>query len=104
MLGKVAFLEEVVKIVKRYQYDAREIVPTLAARDFYTNWYNNRFKYFGPTVRPYANRSRDHLHRIAMLMAISRGNGYLEEVDYRFGAEMVRDVAEKIEVALIRKR
>jgi hypothetical protein len=98
--AKTIFTEEVGKLVKKYGNYSAEIIPTRAARDYYENWYRNRFSYFSPLVKPYANRSRDHLHRIAMLMAVSRGHSFLEEQDYVFGGEMVSYVASTIEKAL----
>jgi hypothetical protein len=74
-----------------------EMTPTPSAEEFYRNWYCNRFKYFSPAVKPYANRARDHVHRLAMLMAISRGHGFMEEVDYIFAAEVMAYVAHGID-------
>ncbi len=100
LLARTIFTEDVQRIVKRFDNWHREIIPDQEARDFYTNWYRNRFNYFGPLVRPYANRSRDHLHRIAMLMAISRGHNFMEEIDYIFGGKVINYVASTIEKAL----
>jgi hypothetical protein len=99
-VARVAFTEEVRALAAKYQYGAREIVPDVGARDFYTNWYHNRFTYFSKYVQPYANRSRDHLHRIAMLMAVSRGHSYMEEQDYVFGGKVIDYVATTIDKAL----
>lgn len=75
--------------------------PDHAAEEFYRNWYCNRFKYFSKVVRPYANRSRDHIHRLAMLMAISRGHSYLQEIDYKFAATVIGCVADGLDRVLM---
>lgn len=76
--------------------DEKEMVPTASAVDFYRNWYCNRFDYFAPSVKAYANRSRDHVHRLAMTMAITRGHGYLEEVDYIFAVDFIKLISDGI--------
>src|SRR5262249_10006058 len=74
-----------------------EMLLLVEAQDFYTNWYHNRFKFFSKAVRPYANRSRDMVLRLAMLMAVSRGHWtWIDEEDVRFGCEVLREVGQKI--------
>lgn len=81
----------------------REVVLLSEAADLYTNWYYNRFKYFSPGVMPYANRSRDTVLRLAMLMAVSRKNfGWIEDVDIQFAINILNYVANRIDTALIR--
>lgn len=77
--------------------DEREMTPTKAAEEFYRNWYHNRFGYFSTSVKSYANRSRDQVHRLAMLMAVSRGHTYLEDSDYVFAAETMEYIAKGID-------
>jgi len=101
-LARGIFLEAINDIA--YNMRSGEIYPTADAMEFYTNWYHNRFSYFSPAVVAYANRSRDHLHRVAMLMAVSRKHTWLEEVDYRFGAAIMELVAENIEEAIKPKK
>lgn len=78
----------------------REWFPVEEARDRYAAWYNNRMKIFSPKVAAYANRSRDMALRLAMLMAISRGNNIVQEDDIIFGIEFVNYLAERIERAI----
>jgi hypothetical protein len=80
----------------RYR-DERELTPTKGAEEFYRNWYHNRFNYFSVGVKAYANRSRDQMHRLAMLMAVSRGHTYLEETDYTFAADLMDYIAKGID-------
>jgi len=77
----------------------REIIPMADAVACYERWYINRFKYFSSIVRPYANRSRDQVLRMAMLLAITRGHDYMEEPDIRFATAMMNYVARSIEKA-----
>lgn len=72
------------------------------AEELYGNWYHNRFKLFSRAVLPYANRSRDMVLRIAMLMAISRGHyRYIEGVDMEFALALIQEVARKIDRVVI---
>jgi len=75
----------------------KEIVLLSDAVDTYTNWYINRNNYFSPTVRPYANRSRDQVLRLAMISAISRGLPYIEEQDVKFGIAIMAEVGRTID-------
>lgn len=92
------FVEQVKALVSRFggvvlRKNEREMTPTLGAEQYYRNWYANRFSYFSPNVQAYANRSRDQMHKLAMLMAVSRQHGYLEEVDYVFASAVMDCVA-----------
>lgn len=79
-----------------------ELLLLSEAQDYYTNWYHNRFKYFSKAVRPYANRSRDMVLRLGMLMAISRGHSnWIDEIDIEFGATVLREVGQEIDKVLI---
>lgn len=72
------------------------------AEDMYSNWYHNRFKLFSHAVLPYANRSRDMVLRLAMLMAISRGHTkFIEAADMDFAIELIKEVATKIDKVVI---
>lgn len=78
----------------------QEILILSDARDIYTNWYCNRHKMFSKVVRPYANRSRDQVLRVAMLSAICCGRSAIDVCDVRFGIELIRLVALKIDNAV----
>ncbi len=67
------------------------------ALNFYRNWYENRFGYFSKIVQPYANRSRDHFLRIAMLMALSCGRRYLVLTDCLFAKAVFDEIAASID-------
>jgi hypothetical protein len=78
-----------------------EIVPLQEAIEFYENWYINRFRYFGPTVRAYANRSRDQVLRLAMLTAVSCERNYINLQDMTFARDVINYVGAKIEQAAL---
>lgn len=88
------------RIKKKYSAAPREIMILKAAQDLYTNWYINRLDYFSPMVRPYANRSRDQVLRVAMISAISRGLPYVEEADMQVGIEVLGEVARTLDSAV----
>lgn len=68
----------------------------------YANWYYNRFKQFSKAVMPYANRSRDTVLRLAMLMAFSRGHyRWVEECDVDFALSLMREVSQKIDAVVL---
>lgn len=71
------------------------------AADMYTNWYYNRRKYFAESVRPYAERSRDQVLRLAMLMALSRGKKWISIVDMEFGITFMNLIGKKIAEAVL---
>ncbi|MDE1766589.1 MAG: DUF3987 domain-containing protein [Thaumarchaeota archaeon] len=72
------------------------------AEEIYGNWYHNRFRLFSRAVLPYANRSRDMVLRIALLMAISRGHyRWIEGVDMDFAIALIQEVAQRIDKVVI---
>jgi hypothetical protein len=78
--------------------EPHELILYDDAEDLYINWYYNRFKIFSRAVMPYANRSRDMVLRLAMLMAISRGHDrWIEAEDMQFGIDFLGEVASKID-------
>lgn len=93
------FEERLKEIAQKYTR-RREIVLLKDAQDLYTNWYMNRIGYFSTLVKPYANRSRDMVLRIAMVSAISRGVPYIEAVDVQVGIEVLGEVAKTIDKAV----
>jgi hypothetical protein len=98
--AKLRFYERAHAIIAKYIGKNIEIDILNEAKDFYNNWYRNRHSYFSKTVRPYAERSRDQVIRLAMLMALSRGHGYIELLDMEFGAAMMAYVAARIDNAV----
>lgn len=79
-----------------------EIVLLEEAKNSYTNWYYNRFNYFSKAVMPYANRSRDTVLRLAMIMAVTRGHfGWIEEEDIQFGAAILNEIGKRIDSVVL---
>lgn len=79
-----------------------EMTLLIEAKDLYTNWYWNRFQRFSKSVLPYANRSRDTVLRLAMLMAVSRMHfNWIEDIDIQFGIDMLDFVSKGITEALL---
>lgn len=80
----------------------REVILHPDAEDLYVNWYYNRFKIFSRAVMPYANRSRDMVLRLAMLMAISRGSHrMIGPEDMKFGIDLMGEIARKIDAVVL---
>lgn len=76
----------------------QEVILLVDAEDYYKNWYHNRFNYFSKVVIPYANRSRDMVLRLAMLMAVSRGHyRWIDLADIQFATSVMALVAAKID-------
>lgn len=98
--AKKRFYDSIGKILERWNVNPGEIVPRQEAIDYYTNWYCNRFKYYGPNVREYANRSRDQLLRVAMLCAILRDRNYIDKDDCIFADMFLRYAGSTLEEAI----
>jgi hypothetical protein len=80
----------------------REMILLDDAEQLYINWYMNRFKLFSKAVMPYANRSRDMVLRLAMLMALSRGHDrFVEGVDVAFAIHVLSEVAKRIDAIVL---
>lgn len=80
----------------------RELILYPEAEDLYTNWYYNRFKIFSRAVMPYANRSRDMVLRLALLMAISRGHyRWVEGEDMQFAISLMGEIATRIDAVVL---
>lgn len=82
----------------------KEMTILTDAVDMYTNWYYNRKKYFSPTVRPYAERSRDQVLRLAMLLAISRSQPWITADDMKFAIEFMSYLGSRLDEAVIPMR
>jgi hypothetical protein len=94
------FYAAVRKTIDYYQERPMEIALRKEAIDFYTNWYYNRFNYFAPGVREYANRSRDQLLRLAMLSGIMRGKHYMDVTDMKFAHNLLQYTTSSLEEAI----
>lgn len=77
-----------------------EFLPLSEAQEVYANWYHNRFRFFSKAVAPYANRSRDQVLRLALIMAASRHHNYIDAEDIQFGITSIGYVASKIDEAV----
>lgn len=95
--AKQEFYEKAQAVAASYAVWPREMILTEEAAHYYTNWYINRFNYFSPAVRSYANRSRDQVLRIAMICACSCNRDWMEERDVAFAATMMQYVADTVE-------
>jgi hypothetical protein len=94
--AKKDFVRTLGDLVGEFYGRAREISPTREAIEWYENWYANRFRCISGVVVPYANRTRTQVHRLAMLMAVSRGKTYMTETDYIFAGEVMLSVMQGI--------
>lgn len=74
---------------------------TYEADQYFTNWYENRHKYFPATMPAYANRSGGLMKKTAMLMAVSRGNRHIDVPDYLFADALIRYLAGNLEQSVI---
>ena len=98
--AEAEFCDWMADITEQYHAKPQEIVPLNDAIDYYANWYYNRFSYFSANIREYANRSRDQMLRIAMLMAVSRDHTFIEKADLEFAAKFVAYLCATIEGAI----
>jgi hypothetical protein len=93
------FLRE---LTVRCQRTPREMILLPEAEDLYANWYYNRFRLFSRAVQPYANRSRDMVLRLGMLMALSRGHDrWIEDVDIGFAIQVIGELAARIDAVVL---
>jgi len=80
----------------------QEVILLPEAEDLYINWYRNRFRIFSKAVMPYANRSRDMVLRLALLMAASRRHWrWIDGADMTFGIELIGEIARKIDAVVL---
>lgn len=101
-LATTKWAEGIHSILGHYKGLGKEFHLTTEAEWYYTNWYHNRFKYFSKTVLPYANRSRDMVLRLAMLMAVSRQHwNWMDEEDVRFGSLVLNEVGKYIDKVIL---
>lgn len=93
-----AWLDE---LAEKFRGKGQEIYLTLEAVELYDEWYRARHKMFPPTVRPYAERSRDQVLRFAMIMAISRDKDFIDAPDVQFGVDLMAYLAIRIDQAML---
>lgn len=95
--AKEWFFNAVATLIQKWTDKPGEVYLSQEAMDWYRNWYHNRFKEFGPTVREYANRSRDQVLRVGMLCAVLRGKGWIDLVDCRFAHAVTKYTGQGLE-------
>lgn len=104
--SKSAFQDQLVETARYYKSNTPVVFTETNGVDnaegYFANWYINRFKYFSPALKAYANRAGGLMLKIAMLMAVSRGHRkYIEEIDYQFAADFIVYIARNLERAVI---
>jgi hypothetical protein len=102
--AKINFQEKIIELKKRYETCPAPFTEDLDGEYYFTNWYANRHSYFPPTLEAYAERSGNLMRKIAMLMAVSRGNHYIEAQDYKFASAFMIHGATRLETAVIPTR
>lgn len=81
-------------------YDHGEYTWGGEAEGMYNEWYATREQAFSHLANAYAHRCRDHVLRIAMLCAASRGGALIEEPDVGFALAFISFVAARIDKAM----
>jgi energy-coupling factor transporter ATP-binding protein EcfA2 len=100
--GRLDFIAWLDELAERFRSNAgQEIYMTTEAQDLYSEWYKLRHKYFPPTVRPYAERSRDQVLRFALVMALSRDKTFISEEDMQFAIDLMHYLAQRIDEAML---
>ncbi len=94
----VAWLHET---VETWRADPGSYPLSPEAAEAYGIWYVNRAKDFPATVRSYAERSRDQVLRIAMLLGISCNRRHVALEDMEFAIALMRAVARDLEKAIV---
>jgi energy-coupling factor transporter ATP-binding protein EcfA2 len=77
-----------------------EIPFTRSAAKLYDEWYAQRHAQFGPLASDYANRSRDHALRLAMLSALTSWREQISDQDVAFALAFITHIAQNIEQVL----
>ena len=98
--AKADFLAGMKLICERRAAHKRDIRMSADAQEWYRNWYHNRFSYFSPIVRDYANRSRDQILRLAMLSAVVSNRTWINMEDCRFADHIMQYAGHKLEYAI----
>jgi hypothetical protein len=88
--------------VERFKGTPCEFVKLPEAEEQWVHWYFNRHAYFSKNVDAYAQRSRDQILRLAMLMAITRRTAnYIDCEDIKFAVDLMYIVGQHLEDILI---
>ena len=100
--SKEAFGKGIMELRKRFtRTHPRVFSEDLEAKEYFANWYHNRFTYFSASLESFANRAGNLMRKVAMLMAVSRGESYISKTDYEFASGLLRYSAERLERGVI---
>ena len=94
------FYTWIAKATAKAKASPSPINPTAKAIDYYANWYYNRFKYFAPSIVEYANRARDQVLRLALLISFTRNKNYIDEQDMKAADLIMRYTCSSIDAAI----
>ena len=97
--AKTQFISGLREVVSK-NLSRGEIILLREAQDAYGNWYANRTRYFSPLTQPYAHRCRDHVLRLALLCAVSCGNGYINSEDIEFATGVITHLASTLDTTI----
>lgn len=90
-----------VEAIRAYNWGrGAEYVMDVAARHAYADWYGSRIDKMPKNIEAYAVRSRDHVLRMCMLSAVSRGRNFIDIADVEFGISLMDYVAQRLEPAV----
>lgn len=102
LTAKAAFVSQLTAVRERYAGGrAYRFTEDLEGKHFFTNWYHNRYNYFPPSLRAYANRVGNLMRKVAMLTAVSRGKDYISVEDYQFADQLIRHLAVNLEQGVV---
>lgn len=99
--AKAAFADQVRTLRQDWSVRPGPFTEDQEGEYFFTNWYANRHAYFPATLDTYAERSGNLMRKIAMLMAVSRGNRYISRDDYEFSSDFIIHGAIRLEAAVV---
>lgn len=95
------FMKELKALHNGLPKDKRhEMRPDGAAQEMYEDWYCHRFERYPPTIREYANRSRDHVLRVALVASVLEGKTYLSETAMEFAIQAIDYSANRVEYVI----
>lgn len=94
------FWEGIDRLMELYE-KPREVYFDSDAKEYYSNWYCNRYKLLGPFAQGYAHRSRGHVVRLAMLMAATRSKSTIERLDVEFAIGWMGELISRLEKVIL---
>lgn len=94
------FMKEIARIKDTLPREGHEMIPDGEAMELYEDWYVSRFDRYVPMIREYANRSRDHVLRIALVASVLEGKTYLSGSAMQFAIDMIDYSAGRVELVI----